>query len=174
MSHGLPPSDLLGGFMDASSPTRRFDVPALVVAVILFVLAALVLRDAASMTMASAHGIGPEAMPYVVGGFLVALGLGHLVLAFREGLPHPDTAADPVAIAWLTGGLIALIACIGLGVGFIPATALLFAATARAFGRRALLVDLAIGAGLGLVVYLLFSKLLALSLPQGPLERLIP
>lgn len=160
--------------MTPSSPPRRFDGPALVVAVVLFVLAALVLRDAASLTMTAAHGIGPEAMPYVVGGFLAALGIGHLIVAFREGLPHPATEADPVAIAWLTGGLIALIACIGLNLGFIPATALLFAATARAFGRRALLTDLAIGVGLGLAIYLLFSKLLALGLPQGPLERLIP
>jgi len=160
--------------MATSSPPRRFDVPALVVGVILFVLAVVVLRDAASLTLAAAHGIGPEAMPYVVGGLLIALGISHLVIAFREGLPHPETEADPVAIGWLAGGLVALIACIGLGVGFIPATALLFAATARAFGRRALLIDLPIGAGLGLVIYLLFSKLLALGLPQGPIERLIP
>ncbi len=57
--------------MDASSPTRWFDVPALVVAVILFVLAGLVLRDAVSLSQASAYGIGPEAMPYVVGAVAV-------------------------------------------------------------------------------------------------------
>jgi putative tricarboxylic transport membrane protein len=45
--------------------------------------------------------------------------------------------------------------------------------TAAAFGRRAFLTDLAIGFGLGLVVYLLFVKLLTLSLPVGPIERLL-
>ncbi|HEX2134464.1 MAG TPA: tripartite tricarboxylate transporter TctB family protein, partial [Microvirga sp.] len=39
--------------------------------------------------------------------------------------------------------------------------------------RRAFLTDLAIGFALAVVVYLLFVKLLALSLPMGPLERLI-
>jgi putative tricarboxylic transport membrane protein len=68
--------------------------------------------------------------------------------------------------------LAALIAIIGLGGGFIPATAILFAATATAFGRRAIAVDLAIGAVLGVVVFLLFDKLLTLSLPAGPIERL--
>ena len=63
-------------------------------------------------------------------------------------------------------------AIIGLGGGFIPATAILFAATATAFGRRAIHIDLAIGAGLGVVVFLLFDKLLTLSLPAGPIERL--
>jgi putative tricarboxylic transport membrane protein len=44
--------------------------------------------------------------------------------------------------------------------------------TAAAFGRRAFFIDLAIGFVLGLAVYLVFTKLLALSLPAGPLERL--
>ena len=64
------------------------------------------------------------------------------------------------------------LAIIGLGGGFIPATAVLFAATATAFGRRAILTDLGIGIVLGLVVYLLFAKLLTLSLPVGPIESL--
>ena len=158
--------------MNTSLP-RRIDVPALVVAGLLFGAAALVIRDAAVMTMATSIGVGPEAMPYSVGAFLIALGIGHLVLAVRSGLPRPATEADPVAIGWLAGGLVALIACIAFGAGFIPATALLFAATSRAFGRQALPVDLAIGAVLGVAIYLLFSKLLALGLPEGPLERLM-
>ena len=64
-------------------------------------------------------------------------------------------------------------AIIGLDGGFIPATTILFAATATAFGRRAILTDLAIGFVLSLVVYLMFTKLLSLSLPTGPLERLL-
>ena len=66
----------------------------------------------------------------------------------------------------------ALIALIGLGGGFIPAITILFAATSTAFGRRAFLADVAIGFGLSLVAYLMFDKLLTLSLPAGPLERL--
>ena len=34
-------------------------------------------------------------------------------------------------------------------------------------------LNLAIGFALGLVAYLLFAKLLALTLPAGPLERLL-
>ena len=160
--------------MSATTPTRRLDRPALVVAGLLLAAAALVLWDAASLNQNTAYGLGPTAMPYVVGAALVLLAAGHAVVAFRDGLPRPAVAADPTALAWLAGGLLGLIACIGLGIGFIPATTLVFAATARAFGRRALLVDALIGAGLAVAVYLLFSKLLTLTLPQGPLERLIP
>ncbi|WP_234894209.1 hypothetical protein [Sinorhizobium fredii] len=49
---------------------------------------------------------------------------------------------------------------------------MLFAFTARAFGRKALLADLATGAVMGLIIFLLFNKLLSLALPQGPFERL--
>ena len=102
---------------------------------------------------------------------LATLGLGHIVVAFRDGLPVPEHA-DGVAIGWIALGLVALLLCIAFGAGFILATTILFAATARAFGRRALLVDAAIGLGLGVAIHLLFSKLLTLSLPAGPLERL--
>jgi putative tricarboxylic transport membrane protein len=93
------------------------------------------------------------------------------VLAFRGGLPERESI-DFSAIALILGGLAALIALIAFGGGFILATALLFAMVARAFGRRAFLTDLAIGFVLGLFTYLLFAKVLALTLPTGPLERL--
>ena len=80
---------------------------------------------------------------------------------------------DAKAVGLIVGGLAALIAIIGLDGGFIPATTILFAATAAAFGRRAFLTDFVIGFVLSLVVYLLFTKLLSLSLPVGPLERLL-
>jgi len=52
-------------------------------------------------------------------------------------------------------------------------TAILFATTSAAFGRRAFLTDLLIGAAIAVFVYLLFGKLLTLSLPAGPLEHLL-
>jgi putative tricarboxylic transport membrane protein len=74
---------------------------------------------------------------------------------------------------WLIlGGLAMLIAIIGLGGGFILATTALFVTTATAFGRRAILTDLAIGFVLTTLIYVAFSRLLTLSLPAGPLERL--
>ncbi|WP_376771046.1 tripartite tricarboxylate transporter TctB family protein [Microvirga soli] len=66
----------------------------------------------------------------------------------------------------------ALLLCIAFGAGFILATTTLFAVTSRSFGRRALLVDATIGFVLGVAIHLLFSKLLTLSLPAGPLEHL--
>ena len=80
---------------------------------------------------------------------------------------------DYAAVGWVALALASLIAAVALGAGFILASTLLFAFTARAFGRRALPADLLIGFVLGLLVYLLFNGLLTLALPAGPIERLL-
>ncbi|KRE17286.1 hypothetical protein ASE66_30810 [Bosea sp. Root483D1] len=152
--------------------SRTIDRPALIVGFLLLAVAAIVAFDASRQTITSNYGVGPTAMPYVVCAGMVLLGLAHLFVAFRDGLPKPE-AADGRALLWIVGGLVGLIACIALGGGFIIATAILFSCTARGFGRDALLVDIAIGLVLGTAIYLLFLKLLTLSLPTGPLEALL-
>ena len=49
---------------------------------------------------------------------------------------------------------------------------MLFAFTARAFGRKSLVIDGVIGLVMGVIIFLVFNKLLSLALPQGPFERL--
>ena len=150
----------------------RADRRALIMGAALLLVALAVVLDAAGQTLSATYGVGPTAMPYAVAALLAALGAGHVVAAFRDGMPLPDEA-DWGAIGWITLGLIGLLLCIGLGAGFVPATTLLFALTARAFGRRALLADAGIGFALGVAIYLLFDKVLTLGLPAGPLERLL-
>jgi len=150
---------------------RRPDLAGLAIAAILIALAALLYWDLSSLQLNAVYGVGPKAMPIVVATGLFLLGIGNGVLAFRGGLPERESV-DFGAIALILGGLAALIALIAFGGGFIPATALLFAMVARAFGRRAFLTDLAIGFVLALFTYLLFARVLALTLPTGPLERL--
>jgi putative tricarboxylic transport membrane protein len=157
---------------DARTTRKPVDRAALVVGLCLLALAAVAAWDASRLTITSTYGMGPEAMPYLIAGGLVLLAIGHFITAVKSALPDRE-AADSRAILWIGLGLAALIAAIGLGVGFILAMALLFAATARAFGRNAIITDLLIGLVLGLVVYLLFTKLLTLALPQGPIERLL-
>jgi putative tricarboxylic transport membrane protein len=156
----------------AQARQRSVDRGAVAVAIGLLGLAALTAWDASTLTTASPYGIGPDAVPYLVAGGFVVLALAHFAAATRGLLPRPELV-DRGAVAWIGLGLVALIAAIGFGLGFIPAMALLFAATARAFGRKAPTADLGIGLVLGLLIYLGFTKLLTLSLPQGPLERLL-
>jgi putative tricarboxylic transport membrane protein len=152
--------------------TRRHDMAGLAVGLGLLLLAAVIFWDMTGLPVVATYGVGPEAMPIIVASGLTILAIANMIAAWRGDLPERETF-DPKAVLLIAGGLAVLIALIGLGGGFIPAIAVLFATTAAAFGRRAFFTDLLIGAVLALIVYLLFSKLLTLSLPAGPLERLL-
>ena len=151
---------------------RRPDIAGLVIAAALLGIAGLIWWDMTSLQLSSVYGPGPKAMLIVVAVGLVLLAIGNAVAAWRGDFPVRESS-DFRAILLILGGFAVLIALIHWGGGFIPATAILFATTAAAFGRRAFLVDLAIGLVTGLVAYVLFAKLLALTLPMGPIERLI-
>ncbi len=151
---------------------RPTDRAGIVIVALLLAAAAVIFWDATTLQITSTYGLGPKAMPIVVATGLVLLAIGNFVLALKGDFPKRDDA-DPNAILIILSGLVALIALIAFGGGFILATATLFTATATAFGRRRIHVDFAIGLGLGLMAYLVFAKLLTLSLPMGPLERLI-
>lgn len=151
--------------------SRRFDSAGIVIALALAALAAVLVWDASQLQSNNPYGMGPHAMPIVIAVGLGILAIGNLVDALRGNLPARESA-DPRAVWLILAGLALLIAIIGVGGGFILATTSLFVTTAKAFGRRAFLADLAIGFVLTTLIYVAFSRLLTLSLPAGPLERL--
>jgi putative tricarboxylic transport membrane protein len=150
---------------------RKVDRAGVVIALALAAVAVVLVVDALRIQATVVYGMGPQAMPILIAIGLVVLAVGNLINALSGGDAEPeDMQFRPVLL--ILGGLALMIAAIGFGLGFIPAMTMLFAATATAFGRRAILTDLAIGFVLGTTAYLMFSKLLSLSLPMGPLERL--
>ena len=155
----------------STSPQRGADVAGLVIALILLGLAGLVWWDMTKLQILSPYDLGPKVMPIVVSGGLALLAIGNAIGAFRGDLPARDHL-DWKPIVLILGGLACLIALIAFGGGFMIGTALLFATTSTAFGRRAFVTDLVIGAVIAVFIYVLFAKLLTLSLPAGPLERL--
>ena len=85
-------------------------------------------------------------------------------------------SASPSAsapILWIVGGLVLQLLLLK-PAGFSIATGLLFAFTARGFGRGPLWLTIPVGIVFSLAVWLVFARLLMLSLPAGPLERLFP
>ncbi|MCP3417329.1 tripartite tricarboxylate transporter TctB family protein [Bradyrhizobium brasilense] len=154
------------------APARRVDRAGVVIAAALAGLAAVLVWDASKLSSTTMYGMGPEAMPVVIAIGLVILAIGNLIDALRGNLP-PRESMDPKPVWLIIGGLALLIAIIGFGGGFILATSALFVTTSAAFGRRAVLADTAIALVITTLIYLAFDKLLTLSLPAGPLERLL-
>jgi putative tricarboxylic transport membrane protein len=153
------------------SAGRGVDRAGIVIAVALAVVAVVLVVDASRIQANVVYGMGPQAMPILIAIGLGVLAAGNLINALRGGDAEPEEM-DFRPVLLILAGLALMISVIGLGGGFIPAMTLLFAATATAFGRRAIATDLAIGFVIATVIYLAFSKLLTLSLPAGPLERL--
>jgi putative tricarboxylic transport membrane protein len=156
---------------DGMPARRAVDRAGIVIALALAAVAVVLVVDALRIQANVVYGMGPQAMPILIAIGLGVLAVGNLINALRGGDAAPeDMDSRPVLL--ILAGLALMITIIGLGGGFIPAMTLLFAATATAFGRRAIVADLAIGFVIATVIYLAFSKLLTLSLPAGPLERL--
>jgi len=151
---------------------RRIDGAGVMIAVALAALAALLVWDASELRSTTMYGMGPQAMPVVVASGLALLAIGNLVEALRGSLPARESA-DPRAVLLLLAGLALLITIIGIGGGFILATSAVFVTTSAAFGRRAIVADSAIALVLTTLIYFAFDRLLTLSLPAGPLERLL-
>jgi len=149
------------------------DRPKLVTGIILLAFAAVTAYDAYSMSFRSAYGLNPNTASYLVAGILAILGIGHFISAARPGEGAAVVEADWKAVGMMGLALASLIACVYFGAGFIAGSTLLFAFTARAFGRKAFIVDVIIGFVIAVLIFLLFNKLLTLTLPMGPLERLI-
>ena len=167
----MTPENTSGDFPHAPA-SRRVDSAGIVIALALAALAAVLVWDASRLQSSTMYGMGPEVMPVVIAIGLGLLAIGNLIDALRGNLPARESA-DPRAVWLILGGLALLIAIIGFGGGFILATSALFVTTSAAFGRRAILADSAIALVMTTLIYLAFDRLLTLSLPAGPLERLL-
>lgn len=170
----VPPSEvaLEGEPGHRPGSPRRADASGLAVAGGLVLLAAVLVWDAARLPEVRGYaGMGPGDTPRAVAAGLLLLGLW----AGWEALRAPSEPAPPQdipAVLWILGGLGLQLALLR-SAGFSVASGLLFAAVAAAFGRRRLWATIPIGILFALAVFGVFALLLELSLPAGPLERLV-
>ena len=150
---------------------RRPDRAALVIAAALAVVAVVIGWSTASHGAGASYARGgPTTMPYVIAVVFGGLSIWTAFEAFRGDFPEREHQ-EISPILWIVGGLAAQMLLLKMA-GFSIATGLLFAATARAFGRGPLWKTIPIGIALSFVVWIIFARGLQLSLPAGPLEHL--
>lgn len=150
---------------------RRPDWAALVIAAALAVVAVVIAWSIASHGAGASYArVGPTTMPYVIAVAFGGLSIWTAFEAFRGEFPEREHQ-EISPILWIVGGLAAQMLLLKVA-GFSIATGLLFAATARAFGRGPLWKTIPIGIVLSFVIWIIFARGLQLSLPAGPLEHL--
>ena len=117
-------------------------------------------------------GVGPRFFPYLIGSGLTLCGALLVWRALTGGwraMPDDEGVHDTPdwrAFALISAGVVLQMAIIGIA-GFILAGVAMFALVARGFGSTRLVRDIAIGVVLVTAAYLVFTKLLSLSLPPG-------
>jgi putative tricarboxylic transport membrane protein len=151
---------------------RGPDRAALVIAAGLAIAAAVIGWQTANMSGGGGYArIGPAAFPYLIAAGLFFLAVWTAVAAWRGDFPEREAQNLPLMI-WIIGGLAAQMLLLEIA-GFSIATGVLFAATARGFGRGPLYFTIPLGIALALAIFVVFATGLQLSLPAGPLERLV-
>lgn len=152
---------------------RRPDGAALIIAAILATIAAVIFWQTAQMRVVAVYArVGPTTFPYIVATGLAVLSVITAISAWRGKFPEREHD-NYGPLFWIVGGLVTQMLLIGT-LGFSIATGILFAATAKGFGRGPVWQTLPIGIAFSFIIWLIFARGLQLSLPTGPLEALVP
>ncbi|MEU7862507.1 tripartite tricarboxylate transporter TctB family protein [Nonomuraea sp. NPDC049141] len=116
------------------------------------------------------QAVGPRAFPLLVGIGMAVVAVIGVAQAFRAPVSSEGESEDE-GIHWrpvlLLIGTLALYATLLVPVGYWQATTLFFLAVARVLGSRKLVRDLVVGLLLALATYLLFDRVLGITLPPG-------
>jgi putative tricarboxylic transport membrane protein len=118
----------------------------------------------------------PRTFPMLIGILLVAGGGALAVSAavsntVGKPIDWPDSKGWKLWLAALAG--LVLFVGLSLPLGFLLCSFLFVAAFIRHFGRYSLPLAIACGLGVALFIYIVFIRLLDLTLPLGPLGFLI-
>ena len=153
--------------------SRRPDGAAFVLALVMAVIAAVIIWQTSIMRVPPIQAkVGPQVFPYAIAGGLLLLSIGTALSAWRGSFPAREKDSYGPML-WIIAGLIGQMLLIGWA-GFAIGTAVLFGFTAKGFGRGPLWQTIPIGFVLAFVIWFIFARGLQLSLPAGPIERLIP
>ena len=149
------------------------DMAGLGIAAGLFALAFVIYSDAAAYPVRRTYAqFGPEIFPYLIALGIVVLAGVTTVIAWRGGF-EARARLNYGGLFWIIAAIVVEIVMLFAGSGFIAASTVLFAFSARAFGQTTHLLNFAIGATMSTLLFLLFRYGLGLALPNGPLERSI-
>ncbi len=170
---GTGQSGALPTSVTADQQDRQWGEP--VMAALLFALGLYLVIDAQNIAVpGSSNTLGPRFFPYLVGGATMLVGV---LLALRiwrgdQGPAEEGEDIDPTAAtSWRSVAIIAVAflahALLINVVGWPLAVTVMFGVIAWCLGARGLLRPMLIGGAASVVVWVIFVKLLGVSLPGG-------
>jgi putative tricarboxylic transport membrane protein len=123
--------------------------------------------------------MGPRVFPVLISVTLIVLGVLFIVETLRgadeqleEHVATEQRTADHRQAAIIVGLLVAYTLAFNR-LGYVVATPLFIAAASRALGSRRLLRDVVVGAAIGVVAFVVFTKWLSIKLPTGVMGDVI-
>lgn len=148
---------------------RRPDRAALAIAAVLALVAVIIIWSTLNAPQAAGYTVvGPKTVPYVVAACLAGLAIWTAVEGIRGDFPDREEQNHPPML-WLLGGLVFQLLTIKT-IGFSLAAGIMFAATAKAFGKGPLALTIPVGIAFSFFIWLVFALVLQLTLPEGPVE----
>ena len=121
----------------------------------------------------SYQAVGPRVFPVLVGAGMCLVSAIGVVQAFRgTDTEQIDQLREEIGATHWPSVLLLVAALIGYvllltPLGYWQSTTVFFVAVARVLGSRSLIRDAVVGLVLALAVYVLFDRLLGISLPPG-------
>lgn len=142
--------------------------------VLLFVLIPYQVARPTMMIGQMASGLQPQRFPQVVAGFLVVFGLWYLWQSRASSEP-----SGFASMSWSAGGRVLILLAVLLlyarlmePLGFVPMSFLVAFGLSLFLGQRNLVLAAVVCLGVPLAAYLLFTRVLYVSLPASPLPGL--
>jgi putative tricarboxylic transport membrane protein len=151
-------------------PDRNTVLASAAFGAMMLVAAVLVIVDAVRLPETS-EAVGPAAVPLPIGVLLGVVGAALLVQARAQyGTASRESDWQPRAGLRLLAMVVALVAFAVLlpVLGYVVSSAALFVAAAMLLGAPAFWRTVAYGWALAAIVFLVFDRLIGLSLPTGP------
>jgi putative tricarboxylic transport membrane protein len=144
-----------------------------IAALAFFAVAVSVLTGAFTIDEGTTYqAVGPRVFPLLVGAGMCLVSAIGVVQAFRSDTRQLDELREEIRATHWPSVLLLVAALVGYvllltPLGYWQTTAVFFVAAARVLGSRKLIRDAIIGVVLALAVYVLFDRLLGISLPPG-------
>ncbi|MGE2718995.1 tripartite tricarboxylate transporter TctB family protein [Mycolicibacterium celeriflavum] len=151
-------------------PDRNTVLASAAFGALMLVAAVLVIIDAARLP-ATSEAVGPAAVPLPIGVLLGIVGAALLIQSRAQmGTASRESRFQPRAGLRLVGMVAALIAFALLlpVVGYVVSSTGLFVAAAMLLGAPVFWRTVAYGWALAAIVFLVFDRLIGLTLPAGP------